>query len=482
MVDLTGTTLDKYQIVERKGRGGMATVYKAYHPRLNRYVAIKVLHSHLAEAPDFLSRFEREAKAVAALRHPHIVQAYDFDIKGDIYYLVMEFIDGPNLQDRLNDLTRQSKLMPLEEVGRILRQVAEALDYAHQQGMLHRDMKPSNVLLDQGGQAYLVDFGIARMLSGTQYTATGELLGTPVYMSPEQGMGQPLTLATDLYSLGIMLYEMLVGQVPFDADTPFGIIHKHINEPPPALRGLRPDLPAGLEQMLAKALAKKPEDRYRSALEMVQAFEQALGMAAREATAPRPPAAQVRAGDPFATKKQPQPAVPPAAPPASIPQPKPSPAAAAPKPPAAPVKAPAPAPAAPPVKRKKKSPLLGIFVALLVLGAGIAVGVIYGPQFLGRQVCVSLLECFDKGMFARDRGDPETALYYFDMALEKVPPDQHPASANIWCERGITNRDIGSRDMAINDFHMCIEWTQGDPELEHLRRLASEQLQQFGVP
>ncbi|MBN2550397.1 MAG: serine/threonine protein kinase [Anaerolineales bacterium] len=475
MVDLTGTTLDKYEIIERKGRGGMATVYKAYHPRLNRYVAIKVLHSHLAEASDFLSRFEREAKAVAALRHPHIVQAYDFDIQGDIYYLVMEFIDGPNLQDRLNDLTRQGKLMPLEEVGRILHQVADALDYAHQQGMLHRDMKPSNVLLDHNGQAYLVDFGIARMLSGTQFTATGELLGTPAYMSPEQGMGQPLAPATDLYSLGIMLYEMLVGQVPFDADTPFGIIHKHINEPPPALRGLRPDLPAGLEQMLTRALAKKPEHRYRSALEMAQAFEQALGMAVREAAAPRPPIAQAPVGDPFATKKQPQPAVPPAAPPASIPQPKPLPAAAAPKPPS-------PTPAAPPAKRKKRSPLLGIFVALLVLGAGIAAAVIFGPQLMSRPECGSTPECFDLGMAAREGGDLETALYYFDMALEKVSPEQHPASAHIWCERGITNRDMGSRDIAINDFHMCMEWTQGDPELEHLRRLASEQLQQLGAP
>lgn len=189
MTSLIGKNLGKYRIIERLGRGGMANVYKAYHPQLDRYVAIKMLHGYLAEGKDFLARFEREARAVAALRHPQIVQVYDFDIEDEVYYMVMELIGGKSMKTRLKELHKSGDLLPLNEAAGIFGHIAEALEYAHQQGMLHRDIKPANVLLDKSGRAFLTDFGIARILSDTQITATGALIGTPEYMSPEQGKG-----------------------------------------------------------------------------------------------------------------------------------------------------------------------------------------------------------------------------------------------------------------------------------------------------
>ncbi len=277
MPNLVGRTLGKYQIVELLGKGGMAEVYKAYHPRLNRYVCIKILHSYLAEGEDFLARFEREARAVATLRHPHIVQIHDFDVENDVYYMVMEYIDGGTLAARMYALSKENKYMPAGQVLSIVSQVAEALDYAHGKGIIHRDMKPSNILLDSHGNAFLADFGIARMMSGTQFTSTGALVGTPMYMSPEQGQGIEVTEATDIYSFGVILYELLTGKVPFNADTtPLAIIHKHITEPPPPPRSVRPSLPPEVEQVILKALAKDPHERHKSAGEMVRELEKAL--------------------------------------------------------------------------------------------------------------------------------------------------------------------------------------------------------------
>jgi serine/threonine protein kinase len=289
MANLVGKTLGKYQISDRIGSGGMAEVYKAFHPKLERYVTIKVLHSFLAEGEDFLTRFEREARAVASLRHPHIVQIHDFDVEEDNYYMVMEYIDGGTLQAKMVELSRKSRYMPIDQVVSILRQVAEALDYAHKKGIIHRDIKPSNILLDSAGNAYLSDFGIARILGGTQLTSTGSLIGTPTYMSPEQGRGDELTPVSDIYSLGVILYELMTGKVPFSSDTtPLAIIHKHLTEMPPEPRLLRPGLPAEAEAVILKALAKDPHQRYQSAGEMVQALEKAL---------PAPVAAALDASD-----------------------------------------------------------------------------------------------------------------------------------------------------------------------------------------
>ena len=276
MVDLTGKTLGKYRVMERLGRGGMAEVYKAYHPHLDRYVALKVLHGYLTEGGDFMERFNREAKAVANLRHSNIVQVFDFDIEDETPYMVMEFIDGETLKATMDHFAKQGKTMPLAEAIEIFRQVALALAYAHEQGLYHRDIKPSNVMVGEDGKVYLTDFGIARIVSDTQFTASGALLGTPAYMAPEQALGEKLTAACDIYSLGIVLYELITGQVPFDSDTPMAVIQKHLNSPLPMPSTIRADIPSRLEMVVLKALSKAPEDRYQNVSDMLQDVEKAL--------------------------------------------------------------------------------------------------------------------------------------------------------------------------------------------------------------
>jgi serine/threonine protein kinase/formylglycine-generating enzyme required for sulfatase activity len=281
MADLIGKTLGKYQIQEKLGRGGMAQVYKGYHPSLQRYVAVKVMLSYLDENPDpktgtsFRERFMREARAAAALRHPNIVQIFDFDSQDDAYYMVMEYIEGQSLQELLRRLSAQRELMALPTALRIFEQTASALGFAHERGMLHRDIKPSNIMIDQQGHAYLTDFGIAQIMDQPHLTMTGTLMGTPQYMSPEQGMGQALTQASDVYSLGITFYELLTCRVPFDADTPLAVIQQQISEPPPSPRLYRSDLPATLEKAILKALFKAPEFRYQTVNEFLSAVQKA---------------------------------------------------------------------------------------------------------------------------------------------------------------------------------------------------------------
>lgn len=272
---LEGKTLGKYRILEPLGRGGMAQVYRAYHPQLDRYVAVKVLRSDLIEEGEFLARFQREARSVAALRHPNVVQVYDFDIQDDIYYMVMELLEGDTLKAYLQTWRTQGKRLPAQDVVRILLDVLNGLAYAHGEGITHRDIKPANIMLTRKGEAVLTDFGIAQIVGGTQYTVSGALMGTLNYMAPEQGLEGRGDQRSDIYSLGIVLYEMLTGQIPFDADTPLAILMKHVNDPLPLPHTLVPEIPEPLECVVLRALAKRPEDRYPSAEEMARALQQA---------------------------------------------------------------------------------------------------------------------------------------------------------------------------------------------------------------
>ncbi len=268
-------TLGKYEVIDRIGRGGMAEVYRGYHAALDRYVAIKLLHPFLADDPEFKERFEREARNVARLKHPNIVQVYDFeyDAEGESYYMVMEYINGPTLKDRLFDLGLTGERLPLAEALRIVKAAAQALAYAHERGMIHRDVKPANLMLDDDGRVVLTDFGIAKILTGAHVTSSGGMVGTPAYMSPEQGLGEAGDERSDIYSLGVILYQLVTGRLPYDAATPLAIILKHVNEPLPRPREIVPDIPAELETVICKALAKAPEARYQSAQEFADALE-----------------------------------------------------------------------------------------------------------------------------------------------------------------------------------------------------------------
>ena len=265
MFNVAGKTLGKYRLVEKLGQGGMAQIYKAYQPDLDRYVAIKILHPHLTADEAFALRFQREARAVAALDHPHIVRVYDFDTEDDLAFLVMEHLQGVSLRSMLHDLDCQDKLLELEEVERIVGALADALDHAHRRGIVHRDLKPSNVLFTPAGRPVLTDFGIARMVDTTIITESGGTLGTPAYMSPEQGEGESGDARSDIYALGVLLYQLCTGRVPFEGDTPYAVILKHITAPLPSPRSVRPDLPVAVEKVILKALSKHPDDRFHTA-------------------------------------------------------------------------------------------------------------------------------------------------------------------------------------------------------------------------
>jgi serine/threonine-protein kinase len=296
-LNLVGKTLGSYQILEELGRGGMGIVYRAYQPSLNRYVALKVLPPALAYDRELVERFVREARSAARLRHPNIVVIFDVGQQGGLYYIVMELIEGLTL----SQLIQQQGALPLARTVNIVQQVGNALDFAHQSGFVHRDVKPANIFVGAKDHVTLTDFGIAKAAAGTSLTRTGALMGTPEYMAPEQASGQPVTAAVDQYALGIVTYQMLSGKVPFHAESPHAVLYQHVQQPPPPLPA-RLGLPPGVGDVLERALAKEPQQRFSStgafaaALAQAGGFAQAAGGAVRMDAAPEP--ARVRVGAP----------------------------------------------------------------------------------------------------------------------------------------------------------------------------------------
>lgn len=279
-----GKTLGgRYRIKELIGQGGMSAVYKAEDPNLRRTVAVKLIHSHLSSDPQFVSRFEEEAALVAQLRHPSIIQVFDFDNDDGTYYMILDFVPGETLQDRLSRLNTADQRLPMADAIEITASMCDALGYAHRRGLVHRDVKPSNIMLNVHGQAILMDFGVAKIAGGKRHTATGAVVGTAIYMSPEQIRGESIDGRVDIYALGVTLFEMLSGKPPFEADSAMTTLMMHINDPVPDLRELNPDVPQSLVDVVGKALEKDREQRFVNAEEFAFALR-AIDLRA----APRP--------------------------------------------------------------------------------------------------------------------------------------------------------------------------------------------------
>jgi len=274
MSDLIGRTFRSYVVTAELGRGGMAVVYLARQTSMDRLVAIKVIAATMSQEADFRARFDQEARTIARLEHPHILPVIDYGEEDFGAFLVMRYVDGGTLQDRL-----RRRPLSFSQAHEMLRQIASALDYAHTQGVIHRDLKPANILLDERDNPYLTDFGIAKLLQSTQkLTNTGATVGTPAYMAPEQWKSEPLGPYTDLYALGVMLYEMVTGDLPFKADTTYGYMHKHVFEQPEPPRKAMADLPEAAELVILKALSKMPASRYPTGRALSDAFGLALGL------------------------------------------------------------------------------------------------------------------------------------------------------------------------------------------------------------
>lgn len=268
-----GQTLGSYRIISEIGVGGMASVYKAYQASMDRHVAIKVLPKQLAESEEFVKRFQQEARTIAKLEHPYILPVFDYGEENGTTYFVMRYLEAGTLKEKI-----QSGPLSLKEIDRIFTQLADALGYAHAQGVVHRDLKPANALVDANGNLFLTDFGIAKLLESAspRLTQTDAILGTPAYISPEQAAALDVDQRSDIYSLGIILYEMVTGHVPYTADTPLAVILKHLQDPLPLPSKIKPDISPAIEQVILKALAKDPDDRFSTTNDFLSAWKDAL--------------------------------------------------------------------------------------------------------------------------------------------------------------------------------------------------------------
>ncbi|MEX0788403.1 MAG: serine/threonine-protein kinase [Anaerolineales bacterium] len=303
MPGLIGESLDRYRLAEQIGQGGMATVYRATDPRTGKECAVKVLSPTIGSDKRFVRRFRREAEVLARLKHPQIVPVLDYGQARGMVYLVMPFVAGETMHQKL-----VKRKFTETEVRRWIRQVADALQFAHDAGIIHRDIKPSNIMIDRDGNAFLTDFGLARLAEGSG-TLTGSLLmGTPAYVSPEQGRGELVDARSDQYSFGVILFQLVTGQLPFDGDTPMATVMQHLQEPPPPPRTINPKLPPAAEKVILKSLAKDPSVRFASVGETVKAFEAALdGASERELGLDKETILRTIAARPAAARPQPAP-------------------------------------------------------------------------------------------------------------------------------------------------------------------------------
>ncbi|HET9909999.1 MAG TPA: protein kinase [Anaerolineales bacterium] len=293
MPEWIGKTVGKVRIEREIAKGGMAEVFLGTHLTLDRPVAVKVMHNYIEADPDFQSRFEREAKVVAALRHPNIIQIFDFDTADGRPYIVMEYLKGPSLASYLSELHKRGDRLPPARIARLLAALASAIDYAHEEGVIHRDIKPGNIILHNKArelstndpltpltEPVVTDFGLVRIVNSATQTASGMVSGTPAYMSPEQAQGVKVDHRSDIYSLGVLLYEMVAGRVPFEADTSWTVILKHINEAPPPITGIQPPVQGVIERVLAK----NPDLRYQSCRDLAADYLEAIGLVAQSET------------------------------------------------------------------------------------------------------------------------------------------------------------------------------------------------------
>ncbi len=270
-----GRTLnDRYKIEEILGQGGMAGVYKATDPNLERTVAIKIIHEHMSRDADFIRRFKQEARAIARLHHPKIIQVHDFSYDGDVLYMVMDYLPGNSLQDRLNDLKAANQELPLTQILQLMIAVCDAIAYAHESGLIHRDIKTANVMFDAQGQPVIVDFGLTKLRGSTEYSVSGSVTGSASYMSPEQVRGQRVDERTDIYTLGVLLFRMFTGQRPFNAESSMGVSMKHLEEAVPDIRQYVSEVPDELAALIYKALEKDPADRFQTVDEMAVALQE----------------------------------------------------------------------------------------------------------------------------------------------------------------------------------------------------------------
>ena len=467
MEDLTGRQFGPYQVVAPLGEGGMAAVYKAYQPSVDRYVALKVLPQHFAKDPEFVERFKREAKVIANLQHPHILPVHDFGESDGYTYMAMRFIRGGELSQWIE----KNQPLSLPQIRRIISQIGDALDYAHAQGVMHRDVKPSNVLIDERGNCLLTDFGLARMVeTSVKITRTGGILGTPAYMSPEQGMGQGIDHRSDIYALGVVLYEMVTGRPPYQAETPMAIMIKHIQSPLPPPTKYNPDLPEDVERVILKALAKEKEDRFATAGDLVKALEKATAHPTISTGAARPTVAAIHTPQ----EQEAETAVP-ATPPTPVPV-QDDVETAVPATPPTPVPVQddvetavidTPTDTPKPRRNLRKWALIGIgvivvgFIGLILLSLLDDSDDFEDVEPFTGEIPADIAGIIDEANADWDEGDLEEALEGFEEAI-----DLEPGIADLHCQRGNLYEIIGDLYTAFDSYLNCQQIAENAGDLE----------------